>query len=110
VTKAAMALIYEDGDGTTPVIECGVEGPHRQPGFLLRAARLETLVWDLDGEIASTRRYWDEQRSAWWIASSYLEPVIRIVLRSFPSVLVLDGDQDRLFSRDGLTMRQQRLF
>jgi hypothetical protein len=36
--------------------------------------------------------------------------VIRIVLRSFPSVLVLSGEEDRLYSRDGLTMSQQRLF
>ncbi len=109
MTSATMAPLH-DGSGATPVIEFGVEGPHRQDGFLLRAPRLETLVWDLDGEIASTRRHWDERRSAWWIASSYLEPVIRIVLRSFPSVLVLKGDEDRLYSRDGLTMTQQRLF
>jgi hypothetical protein len=107
---AATALLQRDPEFTTPVIECGVEGPHRQQGFLLRAERLETLVWDLESEIASPRKQWDDRREAWWVAASYLDSVIRIVLRSFPSVLVLSGEEDRLYSRDGLTMSQQRLF
>jgi hypothetical protein len=53
---AATALLQRDPEFTTPVIECGVEGPHRQQGFLLRAERLETLVWDLESEIASPRK------------------------------------------------------
>ncbi|CAN5655333.1 hypothetical protein BH23GEM8_BH23GEM8_23510 [soil metagenome] len=94
----------------TPVIECGVIGPHRQQGFLLRASRLETLTWDLDSEVASSRLMWHEDRSAWWVASSYLDTVIRIVLRSFPSVLVMHEEHgDLLYSRDGQTMLQQRL-
>lgn len=104
------ALLPREPEFTTPVIECGVEGPHRQQGFLLRAERLETLVWDIDSEIASPRKRWDEERGAWWIAASYLDSVVRIVLRSFPSVLVLTGEEDRLYSRDGMTMSQQRLF
>jgi hypothetical protein len=107
---APLAAHSPDRIPETPVIECGIIGPHQQQGFLLRASRVETLVWDLDDEIASTRRVWLEDRSVWWIAASYLEPVIRIVLRSFPSVLVMhDRDDDRLYSRDGVTMSQQRL-
>jgi len=100
---------HEEPDAT-PVIECGVIGPQRQQGFLLRSRRAETLDWDLEREIASTRREWQDHRSAWWISSSYLDSVIRIVLRSFPSVLVMHSPtDDRLYSRDGQTMVQQRL-
>jgi len=96
--------------GATPVIECGIMGPQQQQGFVLRSPRLETLDWDLDREIASARREWQDHRSAWWISSSYLDSVIRIVLRSFPSVMVMHGPaDDRLYSRDGQTMSQQRL-
>lgn len=108
-----MAYVhFPDGErGATPVIECGITGPQQQHGFLLRARRMETLDWDLEGEIASARREWQDHRSAWWISSSYLDSVIRIVLRSFPSVLVMHGPaDDRLYSRDGRTMIQQRLF
>jgi hypothetical protein len=105
-----MVPVEWEDSGITPVIECRIAGPYQQQGFLLRAPRVETLVWDLENEVVSFRRSWHEERSAWWIAASYLEPVIRIVLRSFPSVLVMHGgDDDRLYSRDGLTMTQQRL-
>ena len=47
---------------------------------------------------------------AWWIAASYLEPVVAIVLRSFSSVLVRGVNEDRLLSRDGIAALQGRLF
>jgi hypothetical protein len=110
MNNPAMAQLQQDHATITPVIERGITGPHQQPGFLLRAPRLETLIWDLEREIASTRQFWQEDRGAWWIASSYLDTAIQIVLRSFPSVLVLnEADHDHLFSRDGRTMVQQRL-
>lgn len=110
MSSAAIAPLHQHAFDPTPVIECGVIGPHQQPGFLLRAPRLESLVWDLTSEIATTRQMWDDERDAWWIAASYLETAVRVVLRSFPSVLVLDeAEGDRLFSRDGRTMLQQRL-
>ena len=108
-TMRTGALLVDE-TGITPVIEWGIHGPHHQPGFLLRAPRSETLVWDLDNEITSVRQAWLEDRSAWWIAASYLDTVIDIVLRAYPSVLVLHGpDGDRLYSRDGNVVTQERL-
>lgn len=94
---------------TTPSIEKGVVGPRGEQGLLLRAPFREDLLWDLDAEISSARRRWDEQREAWWIAASYFETVVRVVLRSFPSVLIFGPDEDRLLSRDGLSALQGRL-
>jgi hypothetical protein len=93
----------------TPVIEQGVRGPRNEEGFLLRAPRTEELVWDLDAEVSSARRAWVPERGAWWIAASYLDTVVSIVLRSHPSVLVLGQDEDRLLSRDGSDVVQGRL-
>jgi hypothetical protein len=93
----------------TPTIEPGVRGPRGEDGFLLRAPLLEELVWDLEAEVVTTRRAWIDERGAWWIASSYRDTVVAVVLRTFPSVLVLGGDEDRLLSRDGLSAVQERL-
>jgi hypothetical protein len=93
----------------TPTIEQGVRGPRDQDGFLLRAPRTEELVWDIEAEITSARRVWIAERDAWWIASSYLDVVVTLVLRSFPSVLVLGSEEDRLLSRDGTSALQGRL-
>jgi hypothetical protein len=93
----------------TPSIEKGVRGPRDEFGILLRAPLREELVWDLEAEIGSARRAWLEERQAWWIAGSYLDTVVRLVLRSFPSVLVLGEDEDRLLSRDGFAALQGRL-
>lgn len=94
----------------TPSLEQAVPGPRGEPGLLLRAPLDETLVWDLESEIASARRVWIPEKQAWWIATSYLETVVAIVLRTFPSVLVFGTDEDRLISRDGLRVLQGRLF
>jgi hypothetical protein len=93
----------------TPTIELGVPGPRNEKGLLLRAPHNEALLWDLEMEIVSARRKWIEERQAWWIAASYEATVVAVVLRSFPSVLVLGPDEDRLLSRDGLRALQGRL-
>lgn len=76
---------------------------------MLRAPAREELQWDLEAEVVSARRAWLPDRGAWWIATSYFDTVVAVVLRSFPSVLVLGDDEDRLLSRDGLSALQQRL-
>jgi hypothetical protein len=107
---AAAGAIVPSECFVTPVIEWGVVGPHQQTGFLLRAPRLETLAWDLENEVTSVRRAWVEHHSAWWVATSYFETVLHIVFRAFPSVLVIHGpDGDRLYSRDGQVVAQERL-
>jgi hypothetical protein len=94
----------------TPTIEAPVPGPRREDGFLLRAPPNEALTWDLEAEVVSARRAWIEERQAWWIAGSYQSTVVRLVLRTFPSVLVLGETEDRLISRDGIGALQGRLF
>ena len=93
----------------TPSIERGVRGPRNEEGLLLRAPVREELVWDLEAEVVSARRFWLEERQAWWIAASYFDTVVAVVLRSFPSVLVFGADEDRLLSRDGFAALQGRL-
>lgn len=94
----------------TPTIEIGVPGPRGDDGLLLRARRDEALQWDLENEIVSARRQWIEELGGWWVDASYLQTVVDITLRSFSSVLVLNGPHgDRLHSRDGVTAVQERL-
>lgn len=98
-------------EGSTPIIELGVTGgPRGEPGFLVHAPFREELAWDLENEVLSTRRHWVAERDAWWIAASYLHPVIAIVLRSFSSVLLRGEHEDRLLSRDGVSALQGRLW
>ncbi|MQA89104.1 MAG: hypothetical protein GEU90_02535 [Gemmatimonas sp.] len=92
----------------TPTIEQDVQGSRGERGILLRAPASEALAWDLETEIVSTRCRWIEERQAWWIASSYFETVVSIVLRSFGSVLVIGLEEDRLLSRDGRVALQGR--
>jgi hypothetical protein len=94
----------------TPTIEQGVPGPRDEPGLLLRAPWREELVWDLETEIVSARRQWVEESHSWWVAEAYLETVVSVVLRSFPSVLLLGAGEDRLLSRDGVAALQGRLW
>jgi hypothetical protein len=111
MTQLISGALDQRENAITPTIEFGVPGPHQQQGFILRATRLETLVWDLENEVASTSRIWRDEHGAWWMAASYFDSVIQIVLRSFSSVLVMNhGEHDRLYSRDGRTMLQERLF
>ena len=94
----------------TPSLEQAVPGPRGESGLLLRAPHDEALVWDLESEITAARRIWIPEKEAWWIATSYLDTVVALVLRTFPSVLVFGTDEDRLISRDGLQALQGRLF
>jgi hypothetical protein len=98
-----------DSQFETPVIQQGVRGPRNEAGLLLRAPHHEALVWDLESEVVSARRVWMDERNGWWIAASYLDTVIALVLRSFPSVFLLGPEEDRLLSRDGFSARQERL-
>jgi hypothetical protein len=91
----------DDQPFQTPTIEQGVRGPRQEDGLILRAPRKDELLWDLEMEVAAARRLWIPEREGWWIASSYMSTVVSIVLRTFPSVLVLGPDEDRLHSRDG---------
>jgi hypothetical protein len=93
----------------TPTIEKGVRGRRNEKGLRLRAPHNEELVWDLEMEIVEARREWLGDDRGWWVASSYLQTVIGIVLRSFPSVLIYGEDEDRLLSRDGKDAVQGRL-
>jgi hypothetical protein len=94
----------------TPTVELGVVGSRGDDGMLLRAPMVETLLWDIDSEITSARRAWSDDLGGWWIDVSYLQTVLQITLRSFPSVMVLNGpDGDRVYSRDGTTAVQERL-
>lgn len=94
----------------TPTLEGGVAGPRGQLGYLLRAPQDEALSWDLANEITSTGCRWMDERAGWWIATSYFDTAVELVLRAFSSVLVLDGaDGDRLISRDGSVATQERL-
>ena len=94
---------------STPSIEQGVRGPRGELGLLLRAPVSEELIWDLEYEIVSARRVWLEERQAWWVAAPYLQTLVSVVLRSFPSVMIIGRDEDRLLSRDARDAVQGRL-
>ena len=97
-------------DLVTPTLECGVPDARGRLGVVLRAPVAESLTWDLESEIASTGRHRLLEPGTWWIALSYFDSAVDIVLRSFGSVLVLDRVHgDRLYSRDGHVGVQERL-
>jgi hypothetical protein len=77
-----------------PLIEVGVRGPRGDVGVLVRAPAREALVWDLENEIASTRRVWQPEQGGWWVATSYFDTVLDIVLRTFPAVRIRYSAQD----------------
>ena len=81
-----------------PVVELGVRGPRGEAGFLVQADFPEGLVWDLEHEIVSSRRSWLSAEEGWWIASSYFDTALDIILRFFPSVRVRypDTGEERL--------------
>jgi hypothetical protein len=87
-----------------PVVELGERGPRGESGFLLRApTATEALVWDLENEIVSARRLWIPEQKAWWVAMSYFDTVLDVVLRSFPAVRVLysETSEERLLLAEG---------
>ena len=76
------------GPAEPPVLELGVRGPRGEAGFLIQAEFPEGLVWDLENEIVSSRRAWLSAEEGWWVASSYFDTALDIVLRFFPSVRI----------------------
>ena len=86
----------------TPTVELGARGPRGEAGFLVRGALGEALVWDLENEIVSNRRLQLEHEEGWWVASSYFDTTLDIVLRFFPSILVRypDTGEERVIHAD----------
>ena len=96
------------GFSATPVLELGARGPRGEAGFLLRGALPEVVVWDIENEIVSNRRL-QVTKSGWWVASSYFDTILDIVLRFFPSVLVRypdTGDERVVYADDGASQKQ----
>lgn len=85
---------------TRAVMECDVLGPRGETGCLLRAPSNEKLAWDLENEVVSARREWLEEEGGWWVAGSYRDTVINLVLRTFAEVLIVDREAgNRIVSR-----------
>lgn len=76
-----------DAVGAPPRVELGARGPRGEAGFLLRGTLPEAVLWDIENEIVSNRRL-RIGKSRWWVASSYFDTTLDIVLRFFPSVLI----------------------
>ena len=87
---------------TDPIVQLGVRGPRGEAGFLLRAPTVEPLIWDLEHEIVSARRAWRIEDQGWWIASSYFDTAIDIVLRFFPTVRIRypESGEERILYAD----------
>lgn len=100
----------EDGmERHEPVIELGARGPRGEGGFLLLAASSEKLSWDLEHEIVSARRARRAEQDGWWIASSYFDTAVDIVLRFFESVRVVypeSGETRVLYADDAPAQRR----
>jgi hypothetical protein len=71
----------------TPTVDLGARGPRGEAGFMLRGDLPEVVLWDIENEIVSNRRL-PMGKEGWWVASSYFDTLLDIVLRFFPSVLV----------------------
>ena len=88
----------------TPIVELGARGPRGESGFLVRGPFGEALVWDLENEIVSHRRLQLQKDEGWWVASSYFDTTLDIVLRFFPSVLIRypdTGEEKVVHAEDG---------
>jgi hypothetical protein len=59
----------------------GVPGPTGEPGVLVVVPPSEALDWDLKDEVASTARYWNAEREAWWVAAPYASTALVIATR-----------------------------
>ena len=94
----------------TPTVELGARGPRGESGFLVRGELSEALVWDLENEIASHRRLQLDDDDGWWVASSYFDTTLDIVLRFFPSVLVRypDTGEERVVHADEAVAKKAR--
>ena len=92
----------------TPTLELGARGPRGEAGFLLRGSLPEVVLWDIENEIVSNRRL-RVTKVGWWIASSYFDTILDIVLRFFPSVLVRypdTGDERVVYAEDPPSQKQ----
>ena len=94
----------------TPTVELGARGPRGESGFLVRGSFGEALVWDLENEIVSHRRLQLQKDDGWWVASSYFDTTLDIVLRFFPSVLVRypDTGEERVIHADDAPAGKER--
>lgn len=91
-----------------PILELGARGPRGEAGFILRGALPEAVLWDIENEIVSARRM-QVTKSGWWVASSYFDTILDIVLRFFPSVLVRypdTGDERVVHAEDTPSQKQ----
>lgn len=93
-------------------IERGIESRTGRPGLLLRTpfhVRHEEFRETLK-QLPRNDRYWDDGRTAWWIAEEHEEGVRRLCLRYWSQVMTLgqDGEGDVLTDRTG-SARQERL-
>ena len=91
-----------------PTVELGARGPRGEAGFLLHGSLPEAVVWDLENEIVSNRRLQIE-KEGWWVASSYFDTTLDIVLRFFPSVLVRypDTGEERVVDAEDAPEKKQ---
>lgn len=100
----------EDDPGRRePAIQLGARGPRGESGFLLLAASNEKLSWDLEHEIVSARRAVRAEQDGWWIASSYFDTAVDIVLRFFESVRIVypeSGETRVLYADDAPAQRR----
>lgn len=88
MSETASSRMVAKGRPEVPVFELGVRGPRGEAGFLIQAEFPEAVVWDIENEIVSARRAWLSSDEGWWVASSYFDTALDIVLRFFPSVLI----------------------
>lgn len=91
-----------------PTLDLGARGPRGEAGFLLTGKLPEGVVWDLENEIVSNRRL-HLGRRGWWVASSYFDTALDIVLRFFPSVLVRypETGEERVVHADSPPARRE---
>jgi hypothetical protein len=104
------AEIRSSSDPEIPVLELGMRGPRGEAGFLLNGPPCEGLLWDLEHEVASSRRLWLSDEEGWWVACSYFDTVLDVVLRFFPSVIVRypDTGEERVIEAEEPVRRRAR--
>ena len=104
-----MNIMDGETAGVLPFIELGIRGPRGEPGFRLLAPSTEQITWDLEHEIVSSRRFWLSPQEGWWIASSYFDTALEILLRFFPIVRVRHPEtgEDRLVNAKNSTQSRK---
>lgn len=95
-----------------PSIQQGVRGrDDGRMGLLVRmpyTPRHEQLHDELRALPKMDRYFWPE-RDAWWVSAAHLEALKTILLRYWPSVLILgrDGEPDILADRAGSAIQSR---